>query len=84
MNPYFIFGQKGFKVIADTAEAEVPFFCIIPLEDAVIADIEFPPIAPEYNGDATIVGKTLPKGVPLYIWGDTITLTSGSVILMRR
>lgn len=79
--------EKGFKVVANTSEATVKFRGVLVLSNAVISAISFPTrlgSAGNYSGDSAIVGKTLTAGVFYPVYGDTITLASGSVVLIKR
>lgn len=84
MNAYYKYAENGFQVVTDTDEHDTPFFEILPLTDTVIAAITFPTCTPTYAGDDGIAGPTLKAGTTYKIWGDSITLTSGSVILYNR
>lgn len=80
------FGSKGYQVVADTSQADVQFYGISVLADAVISAMAAPSSGNElgtgYDGDeAGIAGPTLPAGVFYPIRGSSITLASGTVIL---
>ena len=83
-------GEKGFKVITGTDAVTVNFAAIIPLADTVVAAITFPEKVGlgdkrvTYTGDAELVGKTLKQSVRYPIRGNSITLTSGSCIVLLR
>ena len=72
--------DDGFRMVTGTSIVTVNAYGFTALEDTVIAAISFQGI---YNGDAAIIGKTLPAGYyPIAL--DNITLTSGSAIAWRR
>lgn len=75
----------GFAVVKTTAKTDIPFSKIIVIATASISAIEFPDnMFPTYTGDAGIVGVSLAAGLELPVFGDSITLTSGTVLLVRR
>lgn len=76
---------KGFAVVKTTNKTDIPFSKIVVIATASISAIEFPTeVLPSYTGDAGIVGVSLAAGLELPIYGDSITLTSGTVLLVRR
>lgn len=68
--------DKGFEVVADTNAHNIRAYGISVIATAVIAAITF---EDGYDGDADIVGVSLPVGYyPMQI--KTIDLTSGTII----
>lgn len=79
-------GIKGFTIVADTSPVTLRFCKIIPLTDDVVVDaITFPESVDDvlYTGDFALEGVTLPQGVALAVFGTALTLTSGTVMLIR-
>jgi len=78
-------GKKGYKYLTGTTLTEYSFYGIQTITTTVIDEITHPPDVGEgYTGDEAIEGVSIPAGVTLWIKGDTIQLTSGSVILYKR
>lgn len=76
----------GYKIVTGTTLVTAKFQAFMPLESTVIDTITFPATTAKgtYNGDAAINGKTVAANVVYPVWGKTIKLTSGSVLLILR
>ena len=79
-------GAKGFAVALATVAKVVNFDQIVPLTDCVISAITFPTTGPvgTYTGDTAIIGVTLKAGIPYNVFGNAVTLASGTAYLRRR
>lgn len=69
------FGGLGLRVLNSSSVAGEVFACVQALEDSVIS---FTSNLAE--GDQTVSGLSLPKGMPIYGKITDITFTSGSVV----
>lgn len=77
--------SKGYHVVADTNAAEYDFYGFTVTTEAVVSAIVAPrtgsPEGTAYDGDESgLAGLTLPPGY-YPIRGNSITLTSGDLIL---
>lgn len=80
-------GERGFKIVTGTGTVTEKFVAVIPLESTVINTITFPTklaAGGAYRGDTAIQGKTLAANVRYPVFGNSIKLTSGSVMLVLR
>lgn len=76
---------KGFKIVKTTDKTDVAFSKIVVIATANISAIEYPDdMIPAYTGDSGLIGVSLAAGLELPIFGNSITLTSGTVMLVRR
>jgi hypothetical protein len=72
---------------AATGANAFKFRAITPVTSTVISAISFPTSLDKtgaYYGDADIIGKTLTAGVTYPIYGNSVTLSSGTAVLTLR
>lgn len=78
-------GKKGYKYLSGTTPTTYSFYGVQVITTAVIDEITHPANVGEgYAGDEAIEGVSIPAGTILYIKGDAITMTSGTVVLYKR
>ena len=79
-------GTKGYAVALQGVEKTVSFCKLIPLTaDAVIGGITHVASVDHYayEGDEDLIGLPLTKGVAYPLFGTSVTMSTGSAMLIR-